>query len=279
MLNFPSRSYVANATAGTLATPIISTTTTFTSSTSLAEWSDVTGGSLSGDLVIAVEYGTSNQENILCTYAGSTFTILERNYNDETAFDTTTAHPASSTFVVIFSATEAAEAQAAVQSLKPNVLMNVGTTTEAQDVTVASVSSTGSSQYAAAADHVHTLSSANLNSYFASAGVSLSCQAGNIIYGQQLVSSSAYTASTADVNNIIVCTNTSAATITLPSSTSVQFGQSITIVRLDTAVTITGSGVVSTGATVGSPNLRAVGSCAQAISLGVNGWVVTGDIA
>lgn len=280
-LDYPIRSYVANATAGTLSTPITSTTSTFTSSTSLAGWSDVTGGSLSGDIVVAVEYGTANQENILCTYSSSTFTIVERNYNNETAFNVSGGtHPASATFVVIYSATEAAEANAAVQSLVPNVLSNIGTVTLAQDVTVGHVSSAGSSKFAAAADHVHTLSADALNQYFASAGVSLSVQAGNVIYNQRIVSSS-YSVQSSDVNDLLVCTNgtSTSVTVTLPLSTTVQFGQSIPLIRLNGPVTVTGTSVVSTGATSGSPKLRAVGSMAQAISLGTNGWVVVGDIS
>lgn len=280
-LDYPVRSYIANATAGTLSTPITSTTQTFTSSTSLAGWSDVTGGSMSGDIVVAVEYGTANQENILCQYSASTFHILERNYNGETAFNVSGGtHPASATFVVIYSATEAAEANAAVQALKPNVLKNSGTVQLAQDVTVGQVSSAGSSMYAASADHVHTLSATALNQYFSSAGVSLSVQSGNVIYNQHILAGN-YTVTPSDVNALCVCTNGTSTSITvnLPLSTTVQFGQSIPFVRLNGPVTITGTGVVSTGATSASPKLRAIGSMAQAISLGSNGWVVVGDIS
>ena len=156
-LSYPSRSYVANAVAGTLSTALTSGSTTFTSSTSLSAWADVTGGALTGQLVVAVEYGTANEEKILCTYSAGTFTIVQRNYNGETAFAyTTTSHASGSTFVLVWSATEAAEAQAAVQSLKP-ILTNSGTSQTPSTVTVSSTNSIGASKYAAAADHSHAI--------------------------------------------------------------------------------------------------------------------------
>lgn len=157
-LSYPARSYVANAVAGTLSSALTSSSTSFTSSTSLASWSDVTGGTLSGQLVVAVEYGTANEEKILCTYSAGNFNIIQRNYNSETSFPyTTTSHPSASTFVLVWSSTEAAEAQAAIQSVK-QLLLNTGTSQTPATITDTSTSNNGSSKFAAAADHSHAIS-------------------------------------------------------------------------------------------------------------------------
>ena len=91
-----------------------------------------------------------------------------------------------------------------------------------------------------------------------------------------LTKSGSYTATSSDVNNIIVVTATGS--IGLPTS-GVTAGQQITIVANTTAaVSITGTGIFSTGTTSGTPSLRAQGSVATAIYLGSSSWVVTGDI-
>jgi hypothetical protein len=279
-LNYPNRSYVADSIAGTLSTPITSVSTTFTSSTSLSPWTDVVNGSstISGNIVVAVEYGTINEEKILCTYNAGTFTIQQRNYNGETAFNTTTAHPASSTFVVVWSATEAAEAQAAVQALVPNVLLHTGTTVLAQDIIIGGTSNAGASKFAAAADHVHNLSGDALIGALQEGGITISVNASNVNYNINQQTGTSYSASQSDANNIIVMTNGTGCTVTLPASLN-NPGQSITIVRKNAAVTITGTNVVSTGATSTAPSLRAVGAVATAIFLSSGlGWVVVGDI-
>ena len=279
-LNYPNRSYVADSVAGTLSTPITSVSTTFTSSTSLSPWTDVVNGSstISGNIVVAVEYGTINEEKILCTYNAGTFTIQQRNYNGETNFNTTTAHPASSTFVVVWSATEAAEAQAAVQALAPNVLSHSGTTVAAQDIIIGGTSSVGASKYAASADHVHNLSGDALIGALQEGGITISVNASNVNYNINQQTGTSYAASQSDANNLIVMTNGTGCTVTLPASLT-NPGQSITVIRKNAAVSITGSSVVSTGGTSGAPSLRAVGSVATAIFLGSGlGWVVTGDI-
>ena len=281
-LSYPNRSYVADSVAGTLAVPITSASATFTSSTSLSPWTDVVSGSstISGAICIAVEYGTTNEEKILCTYNAGTFTIVQRNYGGETAFNTTLAHPASSTFVVVWTATEAAEAQAAVQSLVPNVLSHSGTTTAAQDIIIGGTSNSGASKFAASADHVHNLSGDALIGAFEAGGITLTVPAGNVTYGIN-TPTIAYTIQQSDVNNIISMSNSTACTITLPSSFT-NPGQNVTIVRSNAAVSIQGSGgatVLSTGATPSHPALRATGSVATAIFIsGGLGWVVVGDI-
>ena len=279
-LNYPNRSYVADSIAGTLSTPITSVSTTFTSSTSLSPWTDVVNGSstISGNIVIAVEYGTINEEKILCTYNAGTFTIQQRNYNGETAFNTTTAHPASSTFVVVWSATEAAEAQAAVQALVPNVLSHTGTTVLAQDIIIGGTSNAGASKFAAAADHVHNLSGDALIGAFEAGGITLTVPAGNVTYGIN-TPTTAYTVQQSDVNNIIYMNNTTAVNVTLPSALA-SAGQNVTIIRGNAGVTFSGSNILSNGGTAGAPYLRARYSVASAIYMGAGiGWLVTGDIS
>ena len=279
-LNYPNRSYVADSIAGTLSTPITSVSTTFTSSTSLSPWTDVVNGSstISGNIVIAVEYGTINEEKILCTYNAGTFTIQQRNYNGETAFNTTTAHPASSTFVVVWSATEAAEAQAAVQALVPNVLSHTGTTVLAQDIIIGGTSNAGASKFAAAADHVHNLSGDALIGAFEAGGITLTVPAGNVTYGIN-TPTTAYTVQQSDVNNIIYMNNSTAVNVTLPSAFASN-GQNVTVVRGNAGVTFSGSNIVSNGGTAGAPYLRARYSVASAIYMGPGiGWLVTGDIS
>lgn len=276
---FPKRSYVGQATAGTLAAALTPTSTSFASNTSLSSWTDVTGGSITGKLVVAVEYGTANEEKIQCNYNGTTFTNLVRNFGGETAF--TGTHSTGSTFVLVWSAYEAAEVQQAVQALAQNVLTNTGTTTLPQKSLVQSTPGpTGTSQYVAAADHQHNIDPADLNTWLSSTSLSgITVNAANVNYNINPQSGS-YTVLSSDNSSIIVMSNSGSATVTLPSSFTTA-GQSVTIVRNGTAgaVTITGPGVFSTGATSSSPTLRANGSVATAIYLGSSSWVVTGDIA
>ena len=279
-LNYPNRSYVADSVAGTLSAPITSVSTTFTSSTSLSPWTDVVSGSstVSGNIVIAVEYGTINEEKILCTYNAGTFTIQQRNYNGETNFNTTGTHPASSIFVVVWSATEAAEAQAAVQALVPNVLSHTGTTVLAQDIIIGGTSNAGASKFAAAADHVHNLSGDTLIGAFEAGGITLTVPAGNVTYGIN-TPTTGYTIQQSDANNIVYMNNTTAVNVTLPSAFA-SSGQNVTIVRGNAGVTFSGSNIVSNGGTVGAPALRARYSVASAIYMGAGiGWLVTGDIS
>ena len=279
-LSYPNRSYVADSVAGTLAVPITSASATFTSSTSLSPWTDVVSGSstISGAICIAVEYGTANEEKILCTYNAGTFTIVQRNYGGETAFNTTLAHPASSTFVVVWTATEAAEAQAAVQSLVPNVLSHSGTTTAAQDIIIGGTSNSGASKFAASADHVHNLSGDTLIGAFEAGGITLTVPAGNVTYGIN-TPTTAYTVQQSDVNNIVYMNNSTAVNVTLPSAFASN-GQNVTVVRGNAGVTFAGSNILSNGGTAGAPYLRARYSVASAIYMGPGiGWLVTGDIS
>jgi hypothetical protein len=283
-LDFPARNYVANAVAGTLSAALTNTSTTFTSSTSLSSWLNVETGSAlpaGAKLVVAVEYGTANEEKILCTYNAGTFTIVNRNYNNETSFpiDGSHTHPAGKTFILVWSATEAAEAQRAVQTLK-NVMLNSGVATTPANVGIDITATAGTSKYVPSVDHTHSLNSADLNTWLASTSLTgLSVTAANVTYNV-IPETTSYSVTTADASSILVMNNSGSVTVTLPTVFTT-VGQSVTIVRGSSAgaVAITGTGVFSTGATAGSPTLRAVGSVATAIYLGSSSWVVTGDIA
>ena len=283
-LDFPIRSYVSNALAGTLSAALTYTSPTFTSSTSLAAWLNVETGSAlpsGAKLIIALEYGTANEEKVLCTYTAGTFTIVNRNYNNETAFpiDSGHSHPAGSNFVLVWTATEAAEAQRAVQTLK-TVMLNSGVATTPANTVIDGTATAGTSKYVVAADHSHNLSSTDLNTWLASTSLTgLSVTAANVVYNV-LAKTTSYSVTTADASSILVMNNTGSVTVTLPTVFTT-IGQSVTIVRGASAgaVAIAGTGVFSTGATAGSPTLRAVGSVATAIYLGSSSWVVTGDIA
>ena len=115
-LTFPARSYAGAASAGTLAAAISSGSTTFTSSTTLTGWVDITGGTFTGRCVIAFGYGTAAEEKMLCTYSTSTgnFTIITRGYDGTTS--PAGGWPVATTFNLVWSANEAAEANAAVQN-------------------------------------------------------------------------------------------------------------------------------------------------------------------
>lgn len=282
-LDFPTRSYVANALAGTLSAAMTNVSTTFTTSTSIASWLNVETGSAlpaGAKLVVAVEYGTANEEKILCTYTSGTFTIVNRNYNNETAFPVSTnTHPAGSNFVLVYTATEAAEAQKAVQTLK-TVMLNSGVATTPGNTVIDGTATAGISKYVVAADHSHNLSSTDLNTWLSSTSLTgLSVTAANVVYTVAPKTTS-YSVTTADASSILVMNNSGSVTVTLPTVFTT-IGQSVTIVRGASAgaVAIAGTGVFSTGATAGSPTLRAVGSVATAIYLGSSSWVVTGDIA
>lgn len=168
-LSYPKRGYAGAAVAGTLAAPGLSSSagagTTFTSSTTLTGWTDVTGGTFSGaNLVISFGYGTATEEKILCTFNTGTqvFTVVTRGY-DGTAAQT---WGASSTFILVASATELAEANAAVQVLS-TILNNAGTTTAPQPIAYSATvnGSTGAGKLPAAIDHAHNISASTLNSW------------------------------------------------------------------------------------------------------------------
>ena len=175
-LTYPVRSNIGAASAATLAAPGIPNTagagSTFTV-TGLTGFFDVATGSTpssSSNIVVAVEYGNTNVEKILCTYAGGTFTIVSRNY-DSTSTSVPT-HVAGVSVIPVLSANEAAEHNAAVQTLK-HVLTAGSSGTIANPGTIAIGSGTGSlgsATSAAHSDHSHNLPSTSLASWISSPG-------------------------------------------------------------------------------------------------------------
>lgn len=163
-MSYPLRSFPGAALAGTLQTAITNASTTFTSSTTLASWSDITGNNWAGYVCIAMEYGTANEEKILCTYnsATQTFTIVNRNYDGTAKVN----HAAGSLFVPVFTATEASELNNVTQSLS-GMLSKTGTSTTPGDTHLNS-SSVGSSKFPAYADHYHSITDSTLNTWLGS---------------------------------------------------------------------------------------------------------------
>ena len=166
-LTYLQRSYAGGASAGTLLAAIGPGTTSFSSSSSLSGWTDITGLGFAGNIVVAVEYGTANEEKILCTFNGTTFTIVSRNY-DGTNFSGT--HALGSTFVLVYTAEEAAEANDVVQTMK-TILTNTGTATTPANITVDGTASVGTGQTPAAIDHSHVIPSTSLSTWLGTATV------------------------------------------------------------------------------------------------------------
>ena len=165
-LTYLQRSYAGGASAGTLLAAIGPGTTSFSSSSSLSGWTDITGLGFAGNIVVAVEYGTANEEKILCTFNGTTFTIVSRNY-DGTNFSG--IHAASSTFVLVYTAEEAAEANDVVQTMK-TILTNTGSATTPANITVNGTASVGTGQTPAAIDHSHVIPSTSLSTWLGTIG-------------------------------------------------------------------------------------------------------------
>jgi hypothetical protein len=163
-MSYPLRSFPGAALAGTLQTAITNASTTFASSTSLSSWSDITGNNWAGYVCVAMEYGTVNEEKILCTYnsATQTFTIVNRNYDGTAKVN----HAAGSLFVPVFTATEAGELNNVTQSLS-GMLAKTGTSTTPGDIHLNS-SSDGASKFPAYADHYHSLTDSTLNTWLGS---------------------------------------------------------------------------------------------------------------
>ena len=210
-LTFPIRSYAGGASAGTLSAGLSGTATSFSSSTSLANWSDVAGAGFQGYVVVEVEPGTANAEKILCTYPGSGNTlniatvggVLQRNYDGSTFGGSPSGyqsgtHPSGSTFILVASATELAEANAAVQAILP-ILRGSGTATTTGTIGIDTTPSTGTTKTAVPMDHQHNLPSSQLNSWLSNtasgalaSGTSIGAQqvtAGTLPSGVQMAAS------------------------------------------------------------------------------------------
>ena len=95
-------------------------------------------------------------------------------------------------------------------------------------------------------------------------------------YGVNSSSSTSLNSSATDPGNFVVMTYASPNTYTITGTYST--GASITVIQKGTGqTTITGTGVVSSGAISGSPKLRTQYSSATALYDGTN-WIVIGDI-
>ena len=166
-LSYPVRANIGSATVGTLASAISSSATTGATfnvnSGTLTNFLDVAYGAAPAAgvvIVLAIDYGTSSAEKMLCTYSGGTFTIQQRYYDQQPSTSSIT-HAVNATVIPVLSATEVAEHNAAVQSLV-HVLTNAGTIGTPGAVTVDGSVSVGSAHTAAHSDHSHSISSSNL---------------------------------------------------------------------------------------------------------------------
>ena len=169
-LTFPIRSNIGAASAGTLASPGISSSVGsgyVFSVTGLTNFFDVATGatpSASSQIVLAVDYGTANAEKILCTYSSGSFTIVTRNY-DSTSTSIPT-HATGASVIPVFSANEAAEHNAAAQSLKHVLTGGFGAvTSSAGTVSVGGTGSLGTAPVAAHMDHTRALPTSALSSW------------------------------------------------------------------------------------------------------------------
>jgi len=131
-LSYPARAYAGRASAGTTDVAIGSSFGTGSvfhsqSTAPLTGWTDVTGANWAGtptpQIVVALGYGTANEEKILCTYnpTGSALTVVTRGYDNTPQGGPTSTWPIGTPFVLVWSATEAAEANAAVRALQPTL--------------------------------------------------------------------------------------------------------------------------------------------------------------
>ena len=163
-LDYGPHSYAGAAVPTTLQTAIDSVTTTITLASTI-NWTEVNTGSAlgtNGAYVIALDYGTATEEKVLVP-TGQTGTTL----NDVTrGYDGTAAAPHSNTallVVPVFSASEAAEANVAVQAI--GNLGGRGTNPTPTDVQIggSGTGQPGTSAFAAAADHSHPISADAIN--------------------------------------------------------------------------------------------------------------------
>jgi hypothetical protein len=165
-LTYPQRGFAGAAVAGTISSPGLTAINgpgiTFTSSSTLIGWTEIANGSWSGNYVcITFEYGTANEEKILCTFNSSTgtFTIVTRGYDGTSAV----AHVTGSLFILTSTATEAAELNAVTQSMK-NLLLTNGLSPLPADIST-SAAALGISTKPSSADHTHKLTASTLNGW------------------------------------------------------------------------------------------------------------------
>ena len=191
-LTFPKRAYAGAAVAGTLAAPGLSAVdgagVTFSSSTALTGWNDVSGANFSGAyVVVTFEYGTANEEKVLCTFNQGTgvFTIVQRAYDGTIAVAHTGGlSGVGALFINTFTATEAAELNAVTQSMV-TILTNGGTVTTPQPISVGTgTGSIGTAPHPAAIDHDHKIAPATLNGWLTTTAAGTLASGLSIPYSQ-----------------------------------------------------------------------------------------------
>lgn len=208
-LSYPLRGYAGGASAGSTNTalPVTKTSGTFSSSTSLTGWADVTGNNFTGEyLCLSFGYGTASEEKILVTFDNvNTFTIQARGYDGTTPQNWSVG----ASFVLVATASELAEANDAVQALK-TILTNNGTTTAPQPIAYSSTTagSAGTGQTPAAIDHSHNISASTLNSWLVG-GASGTVGSGVAIPYSQVTGTPTLPASDAQVSSTPVSITTS----------------------------------------------------------------------
>lgn len=163
-LNYGPHSYAGAAVPTTLSSAIGSVTSSITL-VSTTNWTEVNTGSAlgtNGSYVIALDYGTATEEKVLVPQGqtGPTLSGVTRGYDGTTA----ASHSNTTLLVVpVFSATEAAEANVAVQAI--GNLGGRGTNPIPTDIQVggSGTGQPGTSSFAAAADHSHPISTGTIN--------------------------------------------------------------------------------------------------------------------
>ena len=295
-LTFPIRANVGSATVGLLNTTISKTATTGTgfsvNSGTLTNFLDVAYGAApaSGvNIVLAFDYGTTNAEKMLCTYSSGTFTIQQRYYDQQTPPSGGLAHIGdptgvnAATVIPVFSATEAAEHNAAVQSLVHVITGgSLGTISSPGAISISSGSgSAGTATTAAHSDHTHVLSTSSFNAALAGSTIPGSTVSGALA-GSVTLDASQLTAVAA--NTALPANTTIAATQVTGSFTSAQLSNAAntwypTPVTSGTLTNSSVSYISQTGVTGFTTYLItfnasvAMGSTAKGVvaSIGING--------
>ena len=172
-MTYPIRGYVGAASAGTLSASLsASATGSVYSPTSIASWNSSSTVTLTSGVTItvAIDYGLATEEKVLAYYVDSTHINITARGVDGTTAQT---HGAGAFFIPVWSATEAQEAQNAVQLLKP-VLTNTGGATTPAVIGVDATAAVGTAQVVAPIDHVHDLPSTSLATWLQGATVTAS---------------------------------------------------------------------------------------------------------
>ena len=172
-MTYPIRGYAGAASAGTLSLALSSSTTgSVASAASIASWnaSSTTPLTSTTRITVAIDYGLATEEKVLAYYVDSTHINITARGVDGTTAQT---HGAGAFFIPVWSATEAQEAQNAVQVLKP-ILTNTGGATNTTVIGVDATPAVGTAQIVAPIDHVHNLPSTSLATWLQTATLTAS---------------------------------------------------------------------------------------------------------